>query len=277
MTEEITVKPGVQKLVYFTFIIGIFIFTTLVFILEHSRVRKTGYEMITSNIGLDVVGLIPRLKQHIKTNNIKLDKLCDGLVDSHNKSHDSFQSLQNHILQNNELKTIAVLSLGEKEGKSFTALNLSYSIANSGHKVLLVDSDFRSNEGNKWRTKPQIGGLERAIKFPIATANNIEATSVDNLNIIRPGITTANFASALILASPSFEAFMEFVKSYYDYIIFDTASVDKSRDGIMISHKCDATLMVVGAGKINLKAIEKLKNSLYREQAKWMGVVINKI
>ena len=68
------------------------------------------------------------------------------VLQGHNPAAESYKTLRTNLLFSTidqEVKTILITSAMPAEGKSWVSSNLAASLAVAGHKVLLIDADFR--------------------------------------------------------------------------------------------------------------------------------------
>jgi chromosome partitioning protein len=110
--------------------------------------------------------------------------------------------------------------------KTTSAINISYALANAGHKVLLVDTDPQCNA-----TYSLLGSLERDKSLYDVLIDNtpmrdvIVPTNHENLFVVPCSINLS--AADLMLSSAHgrerrLERALESVKSFYEYIVIDT-------------------------------------------------------
>ena len=141
---------------------------------------------------------------------------------------------------------IGITSSCPQEGKSYTSINLAYSIASDGNKVLLVDGDMRRPSVAKSLELDQIPGLANVL------AGNDEVNEKDiihngvlheNLDVILSGTIPPN-ASKLI-RSDEFKALIEDYKKSYDYVILDLPPVNSVSDPIGVSQFIDGLIIVI--------------------------------
>lgn len=126
------------------------------------------------------------------------------------------------------VKSIAVCSPSEGDGKSTVAMNLAKAIAADGKKVLLVDAN----------------SFDYQLPSLLASANQIE----DNL-------FTIVASQKMLKNSVHREKLMNEFRNNYDYVIYDTPSLLNSTTARFLSVNTDGVLLIA--------AIEKTKKSLF--------------
>lgn len=178
--------------------------------------------------------------------------------------------------RNNEKgKTIFITSTLGKEGKSFIALNLAASIAQSGKKVILLGMDFRAPKILKYLELPEREGLTNFISDKDSQLKNyiFQTKSIENLDIIASGTIPPNPAE--LLMNDRVKELFELVKTEYDYIIVDTAPVGMVTDTLIISPYADAFLFVVRANVLERRQLTIAENCYKEKRLPNMTVLLN--
>lgn len=145
----------------------------------------------------------------------------------------------------NSGKIILVTSTIKGEGKTFVSINLSLALANSQNKVLVIGSDIRN---------PQLQRYNPSMKNTKGLTEFLYGETEDVKSIIHPsgfnkycdfvysGSIPPNPAD--LLQNGRYEQLIEQVENDYDYVILDTAPLMLVTDSLLISHIADATLYV---------------------------------
>jgi tyrosine-protein kinase Etk/Wzc len=171
------------------------------------------------------------------------------------------------------LKTILITSAAAQEGKSTTSVNIAGSLAQANFKTLLIDADLR---------KPRIHTIFNQKRFPGFTdyffgqstyEDIVRKTEVTNLDFITAGTIPPNPSE--ILGSEQMAAFLEKLKSEYDYIIVDSPPVIAVTDSEIISNLVDGTILVVSANSTEMELMDKAINLLNQEHSTFIGVILN--
>ncbi len=160
-----------------------------------------------------------------------------------------------------KIKTLAVTSAFQAEGKTTVAANLAITMAQAGMKTLLVGSDLRKSSGSapfKVKISP---GLTDVLLDNCAWRNVLKtitdvmaeeeipyAPGLDNLHIITSGIAPLN--SSELIDSTRFKDFVDDTKKEYDVIIFDTPPVLYASDPLILGPKVDSVLIVSREGSL---------------------------
>ncbi|WP_299435557.1 polysaccharide biosynthesis tyrosine autokinase [uncultured Maribacter sp.] len=168
---------------------------------------------------------------------------------------------------------ILVTSSIPGEGKSFVCTNLSYCLAQSGKKVILIDMDFIRAETTKSFNLENEHGLTDYLN-DLHNLNKIIAKSPINKNLsIIPVGTIIEDYTHLLLNGKINKLFNE-LSGLYDYIIIDSAPVNLVADVNLLTHFSDKTLYIVRHDHTPLNAIKHLKHNL-NPNIKDIGIVFN--
>ena len=100
-------------------------------------------------------------------------------------------------------------------------------------------------------------------------------TDIPNLYMAFAGPVPPNPSE--LLNSPRFELFMNSVKELFDYVIVDTPPIGSVIDAAIISKHCDGGIIVVKAGKISYRFVNKGKEQLEMAGCKILGCVLNQV
>ena len=208
------------------------------------------------------------------------------------ESYKAFRTSINFACMENNYKSLVLTSSSPSEGKTSTIVNLALTMAQTGHKVLLIDGDLR---------RPVIAGLFGIEQTPGLTdviMGNYEWRNVvknisdymmgqmtveevmltpglDNLNIITSGTHAPNPAE--IIGSKSIAEFMRQVRAEYDMVLVDAPPVLAATDAALWSSQVDATVLVYQVGKIARGALKRSKMQLDAIKTNIIGVVLNGI
>ncbi len=138
---------------------------------------------------------------------------------------------------------LMVTSASPREGKTFTAVSLAISLAQSGKRVLLVDADLRRPRIHKvFGLRPPVG----LTSILIGEATHDEAvfeTEVPNLSLLPCGPIPPNPAE--LLHSQKASEFLAYLRTQYDRIIVDSPPITAVTDALALGPQLDGVVLVV--------------------------------
>jgi len=173
----------------------------------------------------------------------------------------------------NDMRTILVTSAGPREGKSTTVGNLAVAFAQTGSKVLIVDTDMRRPVMHKIFNVPREPGFSEAMAGINPLEETLKETGVENLSVLTCGYIPHNPSE--LLGSGRFREFLATLEGLFDIVILDSPPVAVVTDPIVISPEADATLMVAGVKKIDRKVLRSAWDKLQRGSGRCVGAVLN--
>lgn len=175
-----------------------------------------------------------------------------------------------------DIKTITVTSCYPNEGKSDIAFQLAKEIGNMNKKVLFVDADIRkSSMVSRYQVKQKVTGLSQYLSGQAGRNEIFYNTNFPNLDIIFAGPLAPNPSE--LLEQASFEALMEFERSFYDYVIVDTPPIGSLIDAAVVAKQCDGAILVIESGLVSRRVAEKAKDQLEKSGCRVLGAVLNKV
>ena len=171
-------------------------------------------------------------------------------------------------------KVVGVCSSYPQEGKSTTSVNLAYSLAEAGHKVLLIDGDMR--RPSVYET---VGiDMEPGLSDMLSGKNGVEArvgVLHEGMSVLPSGHIPPN-PSELIGSNKMMNLLDEY-KKIYDYVILDLPPVLLVSDPLAVSKYLDGMIIVVRHAKTRRRNVVETIRQLEYAGAKILGFVYNRI
>jgi polysaccharide biosynthesis transport protein len=188
---------------------------------------------------------------------------------------ESYRMLQSNIKflnSNKTIKSIVVTSSAPQEGKSAIAANLAAAMAQVGNKVLLVDANLHNPIQDRiWDTQNH-SGLSNIIGEQLDPRMTIEEV-MPNLDLLTSG--TLALSPATLLDSQRMRMLMDYWSERYDFVIFDTPSLDLTADAPIMGRMADGVLLVVKPGTVERSQATFTKEILEQSGLNMLGIVFN--
>jgi len=189
---------------------------------------------------------------------------------------EQFRSLRTRILQTGErlqTRAIVVTSAGIGEGKTLTALNLAWLLAQTeGIRCLIIDSDLRQPCATDYLGIEAPVGLSEVLGGQMRLEEAIVRLDPSGLYLLPGGKPRDDVAE--LLSGPGYARLLTEVRRMFDYIIIDAPPLGIFTDANVLMTRADGALLVVRAGKTKYNVIDKLLEQLPKDRM--MGVVLNR-
>ncbi len=168
---------------------------------------------------------------------------------------------------------IGVTSSMRGEGKSTTAVNLSYVIAEKGKKVLLIDGDLRIPSVAKKMEISQTPGLTDLLMGKGAQIGEFQSELFKNWYIIPSGDIPPNPSE--LLGSRRMEIILADLKEHFDYIIIDLPPINLVSDAVSLANLITGMVVVIREDHTEKKELERCFRQLELSNVKILGCIMN--
>lgn len=274
--NEFPISPNSRSIYLGTVILGLFLPFSVIYIngmLDNKIRKRTDIEAFTSSIA--VVGEIPRLKKPHE-----LIKLNDRsmLAESFRILNTNLQYLLVPIKQKPLAKTLLITSSVKGEGKTFTAINLSITLANTSKRILLVGADLRSPKLQSLLIdkEKKRGISDYLVDEDLHLANLINKSNLhSNIDVLVSGSIPPNPYE--LLKTEKVGLMFETLKNQYDYIVIDTAPSMLVADTFILTEYADLVLYMVRAGYTEKELLEFPVQAKEKGKMNQMCFVLNNV
>lgn len=175
-------------------------------------------------------------------------------------------------------KIIFVTSSVKGEGKTFVSVNLSLALATSQSKVLVIGSDIRNPQLQRYNSAMKtVKGLSEYLYEDIDNVNDIIRPSGfhTNCDFIYSGSIPPNPTD--LLQNGRYVELLESVQNRYDFIILDTAPLMLVTDSFLIADVADSTIYVTRSETTEKSFIEFANTNISTGKIKNVGFVLNDV
>ncbi|MCC6352239.1 MAG: polysaccharide biosynthesis tyrosine autokinase [Verrucomicrobiae bacterium] len=267
------VSPNRRQTLIIAAVIGIGVGCGLVIAIDRILHKVATPEQVETELGLDLVGVIPRMRISSRRPN-------DRLFSAHDEQAgfaESFRTLRAVLVQQRKHRLLQVLQITSpqpSEGKTFISANLSATLALGGiGSVLLVGADLRRGDVHRIFDIKSKSGLSEILQGQCDWKSQIFSTQFENLHVIASGKTPPD--PARVLQAPLMGQLVEEWRTYYEWVILDCPPLVAISDSIIMAPLADATLMVLRSDSTPTRVAFTALDILSRRARPALGAVLN--
>jgi len=284
-------SPNVMNNVLVASLIGLVLALGGAFLIEYMDDTVKNPEEVTKTTGLPTLVQVPDIQggDEYPTKLVAVNEPLSPIVEAYRilRTNLQFSTLDRPIT------SLMVTSPSPSEGKSITLANLAVVMAQSGRKVIIVDTDFRRPTQHRiFNLSNRVGLTDLILKKISATAPDldnsddplneafddlgryIQKTEVPNLSLLSTGQLPPNPAE--LLGSELMGALIQTLKNQADTLLFDSPPTLVFSDAAVLSTRVDGVIIVNDATKTrrndSIRAVEELK----RVHAHILGIILNR-
>ena len=192
------------------------------------------------------------------------------------RTDEAYKQLRtNLIFCGDEVKTIVFTSCHENEGKSEVSFQVARSLAEAGHKVLLLDCDIRKSVlTSRYEVEKKVDGLSDFLAGRVTLDDILCKTNILNLLMVFAGTNVPNPAD--LLASKRFPPLLEGFRQALNYVIIDCPPLGVVIDAAVVAKYADGAVIVIESNTNSYKVVQGVKDQLSKSDCRILGAVINK-
>lgn len=260
-------KPNKKLNIAMGVLVGLIGGVGLAFLFENLDTKLYTTAQIQEATDLPTLVSIPEVKRRGQV----------GFLNGDSPEGEAFRRLRTKILnldQDVPLRSLAITSATPGEGKSTVVASLAYTIAQTGHLVVVVDGDLRRPTLHKIFELPNQIGLSSLLRGEATLDEAVQQSKIPKLYVLTSGPLPPD--PAVALGSPQMAAVIEQLTQLFDRVFLDTPSLLAVADAGVLAPLVDGVVLVVGRAQARGEAVQAAHNQLADVGARSIGVVVNR-
>ncbi len=198
-----------------------------------------------------------------------------ALRQPHSNYCEEYRSLRTHILhrsQRQKLQSIVVASVNPSEGKTVTALNFSWLLAQTdGVNALIIDADLRLPSLTDYLGIEADKGLSHILSGEATLNEAIIKMNPAGLHLLPGGDARSDVAE--LISGPTFKEILRQAREMFDFVIIDAPPLGIFTDAAVLINHADGAMIVVRAGKTRYSVLDRILETLPKDRM--LGIVLN--
>lgn len=279
-TAGIPPSPDRGSAVMMAFLIGLMLPFGVTFVLEMLNTTVRGRKDI-EGLSAPFLGEIPMTRATMRKSGFgKVEHVKAIVVQSGKRDvvNEAFRVLRTNLefvkINKNCADVIAITSFNPGSGKSFLTMNLAWSLALKGSKVLVIDGDMRHGSSSAYVGSPD-NGLSNLLNGEIADYSSVVVADKQNPNLCVLPVGKVPPNPTELLAAGRYAEMIEKFRSEYDYILIDCPPIEVVADAQIIDRYADRTIFVVRAGLFQRAMLEQIEKIYDEKKYKNMAIILN--
>jgi succinoglycan biosynthesis transport protein ExoP len=278
----VPVSPNVPRAILVSVGAALLLSVGLALLLEAVDNTVKTQDDVERTLGLTLLGLVPTIEVERNGTPASANGAVGDKRETYVLSHPSSQvaeccrAIRTNLLfmsPDKPHKSMLISSAGPQEGKTTVAVSMAITMAQSGLRVLLVDTDMRRPRVHKALDIPSsVEGISSAILGKGPLKSYIRASAIPNLWVLPCGTCPPNPAE--LLHASRFRSMVEELESEFDRVLFDSPPLGVVTDASILARITDGTLLVAKAGRTSKYALARARRQLGPE-VNLLGCVLN--
>jgi capsular exopolysaccharide synthesis family protein len=270
------IKPRVSTNILIGSVLGLLGGLVLAFFLEYQDSTISTQEELERVLGISTLGLVPMIKAGPNAENTERD-----LFVQHSPKSSVAECCRiirtnlNFLGTERPLRTVLVTSAGPQEGKTTSLVNVGITMAQSGKKVLLIDTDLRRPRLHRSFRVGNDTGLTTLIAEGGKAMDAVRSTEVPGLYLLPSGPVPPNPAE--LLHTERFKVILNELVGDFDRVMLDSPPVGAVSDALVLSSLVDGVVVVLKAFQTDRGLSRQTLRALRDVKAKVLGGVLNNV
>jgi chain length determinant protein tyrosine kinase EpsG len=171
------------------------------------------------------------------------------------------------------LKSLAVISSGSGDGKSFLAANLAVTFSQMGQRTLLIDADLRRGRLHRMFGLGNATGLSSMLNRSFRKGALQRVPGLPSLTVLTRGPDAPNPSE--LLSRDAFEQLLEAFTKSFDIVILDTPGAAEEPDATLVAQHAGAALLMARQDVSAVDAVIELVQGGGTQRVAVLGSVLN--
>lgn len=278
-SHGIHVYPSLTQFVGMGAFLGAFMGLALGYVVEIADRSFRKPEEIIREFGVPILGHIPYMQeQKLKRipNDTVMDRTVISLHQPRSRPAEAYRSVRTAVCFSalgSKHRVIQVTSPAAGDGKSTLTMNFAVSLAQSGKKTIIIESDFRRPKVHKLTGVDNSIGLVDVLRGDAELTDAICETELEGFYVMPCGSRPRNPSE--LITRPEYEQVLEALREKFEYVIIDTPPVLVVTDPCSVAPRVDGVLLCVRLSRhtrdFGRRALEQLRDV----GANMTGIVVN--
>src|SRR6266567_1321825 len=276
ITPSAPIKPNKKKNLLLGLLVGAMLGIGLAIFQEYLDDTIKDAEEATRAVGLPLLAVIPFIASRDMEENAQHSVSLITQMEPKSSVAEAFRSLRTSLhfsAINREKKILLLTSTFPSEGKSTISANLANTLSQTWARVLIIDCDLRRSSLHEKFGHSKVPGLTELLTGDTTFTTACHNSGLPGVDLISAGTTPPNPAE--LLGSEAMRRFLETHRDGYDHIVIDAPPALAVTDAPVLTAMSDMVLVVMEAGRVPLKAAQRMREMLASIQAPVAGLVVN--
>ncbi len=285
MVPENPVSPRTNLMLMLGFMLGGIFGLAIIAVKELGQTTIMSVDKLREK-GLQILAVVPDIRPLIKKNfsgkeyvTVRDHQVSTDVIsffDPISAPAESYRRMYNNIMYaqpDKTYQTLLVTSAGQSEGKTTNLSNLAVIMAESGHKVVLVDCDFRRPRLHREFGFNQDLGVSEWLFNENSLGEITKPTVVNNVDVLTAGKKVLNPAN--LVQSRRMKELIAELKKHYDFVLLDAPPYGIITDAAPLMRESDGVILVSRFAETRNSDLDHTIENLHNINANIIGTVLN--
>jgi succinoglycan biosynthesis transport protein ExoP len=291
LVPRLPVSPRVALNLGLGTLFGLLAGIALAFILEQmDRTIRTVED--AEALGVTVLGIMPKIDEvnagggHVYgrrrrvANSSEQMTNRDLVVHTHPKSSvaESCRTIRTNLTfmsADRPRRTVVITSPSPREGKTTVTLSVAISLAQSGKRVLVVDTDLRKPRLHRALGTTLGKGVTTVLVGELSVKEAIQDTEIPGLSFLASGPIPPNPSE--LLHTSQFRQLLNDLSKMFDQVILDSPPLAAVTDAAIIAPQVDGAILVVQSERTTRDALRTALRQLRDVGCQPTGAILNAV
>ena len=259
--------------------LGAFLGLALGYLVEMADRSFRKPDEIIREFGIPILGHIPYMQEQ-KLRKVPRDTVMDRTIITlhlpRSRPSEAYRSVRTAVCFSaigSKHRVIQVTSPAAGDGKSTLAMNFAISLAQSGKRTIIIESDFRRPKVHKLTGVDNSMGVVDVLRGSCEISDAVKETELEDMFVMPCGSRPRNPSE--LITRPEYAQLLEALRDKFEYVIVDSPPVLVVTDPCSVAPRADGVLLCVRLSRhtrdFGRRALEQLRDV----GANMTGIVIN--